>query len=55
VPLVLGCGAIGLTAVASLRRLGVGPIVAVDFVASRRETAKAKGADVVIDPAQMSP
>jgi threonine dehydrogenase-like Zn-dependent dehydrogenase len=55
VPLVLGCGAIGLSAVASLSRLGVGPIVAVDFVASRRETAKTMGADVVIDPAEVSP
>ena len=55
VPLVIGCGAIGLSAIASLKRLGVGPIVAVDFVASRRETAKAMGADVVIDPAALSP
>jgi threonine dehydrogenase-like Zn-dependent dehydrogenase len=55
VPLVIGCGAIGLSAVASLRHLGVGPIVAVDFVASRRDTARAMGADVVIDPAAVSP
>jgi threonine dehydrogenase-like Zn-dependent dehydrogenase len=55
VPLVIGCGAIGLSVVASLKRLGVGPVVAVDFVASRRETARAMGADVVIDPAGMSP
>jgi len=37
------------------RWLGVGPIVAADFVASRRETALAMGADVVIDPAGISP
>jgi threonine dehydrogenase-like Zn-dependent dehydrogenase len=55
VPLVIGCGAIGLAVVASLKRLGVGPIVAVDFVASRRETALAMGADVVVDPAAVSP
>jgi threonine dehydrogenase-like Zn-dependent dehydrogenase len=55
VPLIIGCGAIGLSAVASLKRLGVGPIVAVDFVASRRATATAMGADVVIDPAEISP
>jgi len=55
VPLVIGCGAIGLSAVASLKRLGVGPIVAVDFVASRRATALILGADVVIDPAAVSP
>ncbi|WP_436790482.1 zinc-binding dehydrogenase [Yinghuangia sp. YIM S10712] len=55
VPLVIGCGAIGLSAIANLKRLGVGPIFAVDFVASRRETALAMGADVVIDPAEVSP
>ncbi len=54
-PLVIGCGAIGLSAIATLRRLGVGPIMAVDFVASRRETALAMGADMVIDPAGISP
>ena len=55
VPLVIGCGAIALSAIATLKRLGVGPIVAVDFVASRRETALAMGADVVVDPAEISP
>lgn len=55
VPMVIGCGAIGLSAIASLKRLGVGPIVAVDFVASRRATAQAMGADVVVDPAALSP
>jgi threonine dehydrogenase-like Zn-dependent dehydrogenase len=55
IPLVVGCGAIGLSAVASLKRLGIGPIVAVDFVASRRATAVELGADMVIDPAELSP
>jgi threonine dehydrogenase-like Zn-dependent dehydrogenase len=55
VPLVIGCGAIGLATIATLRALGVGPIVAVDFVESRRSTALAMGADVVVDPAQVSP
>jgi threonine dehydrogenase-like Zn-dependent dehydrogenase len=55
VPMVIGCGAIGLAAIATLETLGVGPIVAVDFVASRRETARAMGADVLIDPAEVSP
>ncbi|MBL7487226.1 zinc-binding dehydrogenase [Frankia sp. AgB1.9] len=55
VPLVIGCGAIALSAIAQLKRLGVGPILAVDFVASRRATALAMGADVVIDPAEISP
>ena len=55
VPLVIGCGAIGLSAIANLKTLGIGPIVAVDFVAARRETARAMGADVVIDPAEVAP
>jgi len=55
VPMVVGCGAIGLSVIATLRTLGVGPIVAADFVASRRETARAMGADVVVDPAAVSP
>jgi threonine dehydrogenase-like Zn-dependent dehydrogenase len=55
VPLVIGCGAIGLSAIGSLKRLGIGPIVAVDYVASRRETARVMGADLVVDPAEVSP
>jgi threonine dehydrogenase-like Zn-dependent dehydrogenase len=55
VPLVIGCGAIGLSAIASLKRLGIGPVIAVDFVASRRATARDMGADVVVDPAEVSP
>lgn len=55
VPMVIGCGAIGLAAIATLKRLGVGPIVAVDFVASRRATALAMGADAAVDPAEVSP
>lgn len=55
VPLVIGCGAIGLSAVASLKRLGIGPILAADFVESRRRSALEMGADVVIDPARVSP
>ena len=55
VPLVIGCGAIALSAIATLKSLGVGPIVAADFVASRRAAALAMGADVVIDPREVSP
>ena len=55
VPMIIGCGAIGLSVIARLRVLGVGPIVAVDFVASRRDTARAMGADVTVDPADSSP
>ncbi|GGN19763.1 zinc-binding dehydrogenase [Streptomyces fuscichromogenes] len=53
--LVVGCGAIGLSVIAHLRHLGRGPVMAVDFMASRRETALAMGADIVIDPAEASP
>lgn len=55
VPLVIGCGAIGLSVIAHLAAFGVGPIVAVDFVASRRATAQAMGADVLVDPAEVAP
>lgn len=55
VPLILGCGAIGLSTIATLKHLGQGPIIAVDFLASRRATALAMGADIAIDPAEISP
>src|SRR5580692_5152901 len=50
VPLVIGCGAIALSAIATLKSLGAGPIVA-----ARRAAALAMGADVVIDPREVSP
>jgi len=55
VPLVIGCGPVGLAVVASLRLKGVRPIVATDFSSRRRELAVAMGADIVIDPAEKSP
>jgi threonine dehydrogenase-like Zn-dependent dehydrogenase len=55
VPLVIGCGAIGMAVIASLRRTGARPIVAADFSPLRRELAARMGADVVIDPAKTSP
>jgi threonine dehydrogenase-like Zn-dependent dehydrogenase len=55
VPLVLGCGAIGLSVVAGLRQRGSGPIVAADFAPARRALAAEMGADVVIDPSVESP
>jgi len=39
VPLVIGCGPVGLAVIASLKQLGVHPIVAADFSATRREFA----------------
>jgi threonine dehydrogenase-like Zn-dependent dehydrogenase len=55
VPLVIGCGAIALSVIATLKRLGAGPVLAADFVPSRRALALAMGADVVIDPQEVSP
>lgn len=55
VPLVIGCGAIGLSVIAALKLQGKGPIIAADFMEHRRETARQMGADVLVDPAQESP
>lgn len=53
--LVLGCGAIGLGVIAGLKLMGVAPIVAADFHASRRELALAMGAHIAVDPREISP
>lgn len=55
VPLVIGCGPIGLAVIAALKLRGVAPIVAADFSAARRALAERMGADVVVDPATTSP
>ncbi|MEZ4215201.1 MAG: zinc-binding dehydrogenase [Myxococcota bacterium] len=55
VPLVVGCGAIGLGVIAGLRLQGIAPIVASDFDPRRRELALAMGADVALDPRDESP
>lgn len=55
VPIVIGCGPIGLAVIAILKMRGIGPIVASDFSPSRRALAAALGADVVVDPRQTSP
>jgi threonine dehydrogenase-like Zn-dependent dehydrogenase len=52
VAIVVGAGAIGLSAVAALAARGVEPIVAMDFKAERRELAQQFGAHVVADPAE---
>lgn len=46
---VFGCGAVGLAAIAAAKHLGVGTIVAVDPLASRREVAARYGA-IGVDP-----
>jgi threonine dehydrogenase-like Zn-dependent dehydrogenase len=55
VPLVIGCGPVGLAVIAALQLRGVHPIVAADFSARRRELATKLGADVVVDPAKETP
>jgi len=55
VPLVIGCGAIGLAVIAALKRANARPILAADFSAQRRERALQAGADRAIDPREESP
>ena len=55
VPLVIGCGPVGLAVIAALKLKGAAPIVAADFSPRRRELAAAMGADIVIDPKERSP
>jgi threonine dehydrogenase-like Zn-dependent dehydrogenase len=54
-PLVIGCGPVGLAVIAALRLTGARPIVAADFSARRRELAATLGADLVVDPARVTP
>lgn len=55
VPIVIGCGPIGLAVIAILRMRGIGPIIAADFSPTRRAMAQTLGADVVVDPRESSP
>ena len=55
VPLVIGCGPVGLSVIAGLTIRNVHPIIAADFSPARRALALRMGADVVIDPAATSP
>jgi threonine dehydrogenase-like Zn-dependent dehydrogenase len=55
VPLVIGCGPVGLAVIAALSLRGAEPIVAADFSARRRELAASLGAHVVVDPAHTTP
>ena len=55
IPIVVGAGAIGLSAVAALSARGVEPIIVSDFNPDRRELARSGfGAHVLVDPAQRS-
>jgi threonine dehydrogenase-like Zn-dependent dehydrogenase len=56
VPIVIGAGAIGLSAVAALSSRGIEPIIVSDYQAGRRELARDSfGAHFVVDPAKRSP
>ena len=55
VPLVIGCGPVGLAVIAGLKIKGAHPIIAADFSPARRALALRMGADIVIDPAADSP
>jgi threonine dehydrogenase-like Zn-dependent dehydrogenase len=55
VPLVIGCGPVGLSVIAGLAIKGIHPIIAADFSPFRRRMAETMGADVVLNPADSSP
>ena len=55
VPLVIGCGPIGLAVIAALKSGGLAPIVAADYSPKRRQLALRLGADIVVDPSEASP
>lgn len=52
---VLGCGSIGLTAIALARISGASRIYATEPIEARRTAATVYGADVVLDPTQDDP
>jgi threonine dehydrogenase-like Zn-dependent dehydrogenase len=56
IAIVIGAGAIGLSAVAALASRGVAPIIVADFKSDRRELARDSfGAHIVVDPVDKSP
>ena len=54
-PIVVGAGAIGLSAVAALAARGVDPIIVSDFSNERLDYAKKFGAQVLVNPGERSP
>lgn len=54
VPVVVGCGPVGLTSIAVLKARGYSTIIASDLSPRRRELARAMGATTVIDGAEGS-
>ncbi len=56
IPIVIGAGAIGLSAVAALAARGVDPIIVSDYQAERRALARGEfGAHIAVDPAEQNP
>jgi len=55
VPLVIGCGPVGLAVIAALKLKQLHPIVAADYSLARRDLAQRLGADIVVDPARTQP
>ena len=55
IPLVIGAGAVGLSAVAALAMRGVEPILVSDYNPQRLALAKTFGAHVMVNPAERSP
>jgi threonine dehydrogenase-like Zn-dependent dehydrogenase len=55
IPLVIGAGAIGLSAVAALASRGVEPIVIADYNDERLELARRFGAHITVNPSIASP
>ena len=53
--LVIGCGPVGLAVIAALKSRGLGPVIASDFSPARRAVAEKMGADIIVDPAKVSP
>jgi threonine dehydrogenase-like Zn-dependent dehydrogenase len=53
IPIVIGAGAVGLSAVAALAGRGADPIIVSDYKAERRRIAESSfGAHVLVDPAE---
>ena len=52
--IVMGLGPVGLACIAELKMRGIGPIVAADFSPRRRALAELLGADVVVDPREIT-
>ena len=55
VPMVIGCGPVGLAVIAALKLKGAAPIIAADYSPARRRLAQTLGAEIVVDPAESSP